>query len=210
MLPEMDGRIQAAAETFEQAVLDIHRDERGVHVNTLLSTTAAIVAEAVLRATVPDEQLYGDRGIMYSEAADSLLLTEEHGNVMDYIGFTANEAELTPIQMPDIDDIYRRTGAALGKSEIPVLTVPESQRPQFWSIAGAAFARPQVLEIYQRFDLKPREAVLMTTLVLCRFLNATQGVLDPGLAFRIVLETLVGAVRIHPVSMKDVEQMTKQ
>ncbi len=210
MLPQMDERIQAAAETFEQMMLDVHRDERGVHINTLLSTACAVLAEAMLRATVPHEQLYGDRGIMYAEEAEYVFWGAEDGNVMDYLAFTANEIGMTPQTMPDVDEIYKHTAAAIGKSEIPALSVPEDQRPHFWSMAGAAFVRAQMLEIYKRFDLKPMEEVLVCTLLVCRLLNATQNVLQPQLAFRLTLETIVGCLRLHPVEMKDLEKMAKQ
>lgn len=210
MLPEMDQRIQAAAENLEEVMLDVHRDERGVHINTVLSTVCAILSEAMLRAAMPHEQLYGDRGIMYCPEAEHIFWGAEDGNVLDYVAFTGNEVGMTPERMPDVDEIYRHTGAAIGKSEIPALSIPDDQRPHFWSMAGAAFTRPQVLDIYQRFDLKPLEEVLVCTLVMCRLLNATQGVLSPDISFRLTLETIVGCLRLHPIEMKDLEKMAKQ
>ena len=210
MLPQLDEKIQAAAEAFEQAVLEMHHDDKGVHVNTLLSTTAAIVAEAIMRARLPEVQIYGDRGIIIAPEADALLLGEPDGCVMDFIYFTAQEAGLTPETVPDIDDIFRHTAQALGKSEIPALTVPDDQRPQFWSMAGATYARPRVLELYQQYGLSADEAVLASTLVLCRLLNGTQKVMEPRVAFRLVMETLVGALRLHPVSREDLERVSKQ
>ncbi len=210
MLPEMDERIQAAAETIEQALVEVHKDDRGVHVNTLICTCAAILGEAVQRICMTDEQLYGDRGILYNEATDYWLWGADDGNVIDFIAFTAGEVGLTPERMPDIDVICRTTIAAMGKAEIPALTVPDDQRPQFWSMAGATFMRKQMLEIYQRFDLKADEALLAMTLTLCRFLNATQNVLKPEIGFRLALETLIGSVRLHPVSQEDLDRMTQK
>jgi len=209
MLPQMDDRIQSAAEALEQYFLGMHRDDRGVHVNTLLSTTAAVVAEAILRATVQEDQLYMGKGMLFSEGAEDLFYRADDGNVLNYLAFTAQEVGLTALTMPDIEEIFRATAAAADKSPIPVLTVPEDQQPKFWALEGATRARPSVLEIYQRYALTPEEAVLAVTLVLCRILNGTQKVLKPVIAFRLALETLVGAIRLHPVSPKDLEQMKR-
>ncbi len=212
MLPDMDDRIKNAAEAIEQAMFDMHRDERGVHANTLICTTAAILGEAVLRAVIPEPQLYGDRGIIFSDQANELLCDAEDGSVMDYLVYTAKEVGLDEAQFPDVAGIFEATAAGVGAgdAEIPVLTVAEDQRPMFWSMAGAAFARQQILDIYAANKLTPVEAVLGGTLVLCRFLNGTKDVLTSGVAFRLALETLIGATKLHPVALDDLEQMTEQ
>ncbi|MGB4101253.1 MAG: hypothetical protein WBK91_05035 [Alphaproteobacteria bacterium] len=212
MLPDMDDRIKSAAEAIEQAMFDMHRDERGVHANTLICTTAAVLGEAVLRAVVPEAQLYGDRGIIFSDPARELICEAEDGNVLDYLVYTAQEVGMDETQFPDIEEIFEATAAGVntGDAEIPVLTVSEDQRPMFWSIAGAAFARQQVLDIYAANKLTPIEAVLGGTLVLCRFLNGTKEVLASDVAFRLALETLIGTTKLHPVALEDLEGMTEQ
>lgn len=212
MLPDMDDRIKVAAEAIEQGMFEMHRDERGVHANTLICTTAAVLGEAILRAVIPEEQLYNDRGIIFSDAANGLICEDDDGSVLDYVIYTAKEVGLTEAQFPDVEEIFRNTAAGVGdaNSEIPVLTVPEDQRPMFWSMAGAAFARQQILDVYIKNKLEPVDAVLAVTLVLCRFLTGTKDVLVSEVAFRLALETLVGATKLHPVALEDLEQMTEQ
>ena len=210
MLPDMDDRIKAAAEAIEQAMFDMHSDERGVHANTLICTTAAILGEAILRVVLPEAQLYGDRGIIFSDQANGLICEDADGNVLDYLVYTAKEVGLDEALFPDIEEVYQATAAGIDGSEIPVLTVAEEHRPMFWSMAGAAFARQQILDIYQKNKLAPVDAVLAVTLVLCRFLNGSKDVLASEVAFRLALETLVGATKLHPVALEDLEQMTEQ
>lgn len=212
MLPDMDDRIKAAAEAIEQGMFEMHRDERGVHANTLICTTAAVLGEAILRVVIPEEQLYNDRGIIFSDAANGLICEDDDGSVLDYVIYTAKEVGLTEAQFPDVEEIFRATAAGVGDadSEIPVLTVAEDQRPMFWSMAGAAFARQQMLDVYTKNKLEPVDAVLAVTLVLCRFLTGTKDVLASEIAFRLALETLVGATKLHPVALEDLEQMTEQ
>ncbi len=210
MLPDMDDRIRDAAEAIEQVMFDMHADENGVHANTLICTMAAVTGEAVLRATMPEQQLYNDRGVIFSDLANGLICEAQDGNILDYIAYTAKEVGLSPNDFPDIEQIFRNTAAGIGNAEVPVLTVEEDHRPLFWSLAGAAFARQQVLDVYAKFKLAPNEAVLATTLVLCRFLNATKDVLASGIAFRLALETLIGATKMYPVALEDLEQMTEQ
>ena len=210
MLPDMDDRIKSAAEAIEQTMFDMHRDERGVHANTLICTTAAVLGEAILRAVTPEAQLYGDRGVIFADKANGLIYEDEDGTALDYIIYTAKEVGLTQEQFPNVEEILQNTAAGIGNGEVPVLTVPEDQRPLFWSMAGAAFARQQILEIYSKNSLSPVDAVLAVTLVLCRFLTGTKDILAPEISFRLALETLVGATKLHPVALEDLEQITEQ
>lgn len=207
MLPEMTEQIQAAAEEIEQMMLAMHKDDKGVHVNTVLSTMAAVTAEAILRASTNEAQLYGERGAVFSLGAEEILFRAKTGNVMNYIMFTAKEVGLAEMAVPNIEDLLRIVAANIGKNEIPVLTIPKEHRPHFWAMGGATHARPKLLEIYAKHKLRPIEAALATTLLLCRFLHSTNAVLAPDIAFRLVLETLAGAVRLHPISREDLDQM---
>jgi hypothetical protein len=210
MLPEMDARIQAAAEEIEKVMLGLHQDAKGIHVNTLISTAAAITGEAILRAVTDADSLYRDRGAIFSLGAEDVLFGSREGSVMSYIGFTAVEAGLPADSMPDIYKIMQHTSNKMGNAgptDIPALTVPMDQRPHFWALGGATHARPQLVAIYAKHRLEPLEAVLANTLLLCRFLHGTRGVLKPEFAFRLAMETLAGAIRMHPISAEDLELM---
>jgi uncharacterized ParB-like nuclease family protein len=210
MLPEMDARIQAAAEELEQAMLTLHRDEKGVHVNTLLSTMAAMTGETILRATTREDLLYGQRGPIFSPGADDVLYRARQGCVMNYIGFTAREIGLAEMAFPNIVDLLKKASDAAGKRPLPVLTIPTSDLPHFWAFGGAATARGEMLTIYARHELGPLDAVLAATLLLCRFLHATHKVLAPEIAFRLMMETLVAAIRWHPVSLGELQELERQ
>lgn len=212
MLPDMDERIQAAAEEMEKIMLPLHQDDRGVHVNSLLSTVAAVTGEAILRAVSNLDQLYAEQGPIFSLGAEDVLFGAREGSVMNYIGFTARESGLAAADMPDIIAIMQHTSSMMSKvsiMDVPVLTIPEDQHPHFWALGGAAASRQKVLDIYARFTLKPLEAVLASTLLLCRLLHSTRDVLLPKYAFRLVMETLVGGIRLHPMSVEAIEQMAQ-
>ncbi|MEJ0063683.1 MAG: hypothetical protein WDO70_10940 [Alphaproteobacteria bacterium] len=210
MLPELNDRVKTAAKTIEKAMLDMHADDLGIHVNTLISTVAAITAEAALRATIPEGELYSKRGVIFSGQVNGIICEEKGGNILDYILFTGKKVGLSEHKFPNIDDIFRAAVIGIDKNQLPVLSIPMEHRPNFWAMAGAAYARDKILEIYRRNRLSSGEAVLAMTLVLCRILTVTKDTLAPEIAFRLALETLIGVAKLHPIAVEDFEQMAQQ
>jgi hypothetical protein len=225
-LPWMpDGEIEAnlAFGSLRDSLLTWLTTERGVHVETLMTTVGALAGFAAqnavwdrlrrtgrpvakdafgVAATASGETFYfGDllNGYLIQEGA-------RDWTVWGFAAAAAVEAGLPEGALPDCADMFRHVSETIGTSAFGVPRVPDDHQPHILPNEALARFWPRATVILSRTNGPGRDPKGVAAehwpavigLVARQFILMSRDVLDPGMSLRLLMESAIAMSKVDP------------
>lgn len=191
--------LQAAASDINQALLAAYRDAHGIHAETIVGAAAALAGEFALRASA---KKIPAAGWVIGGAADELLYRGEEFNritLWSFLKLSAKAAGVPVGEVPEIGEIVARTGAAVGSSPFPPLTISDAHYPHEWSPEAGPKFRHLVGRIAATHALTPDEIALSLAMVIMMLINQAKELVPPQILIRLAAEIMIGVSRMAPL-----------
>jgi hypothetical protein len=211
--PSVQAAAEALAAIFEAYATD---GDGRIRVEDLLSAAAAVCGEACIAAAGeldPEEHTFTPGAAVFSDRVNGILLADASGwqaagtSVFGIIHSGALAQGYAAADFPAIDAPIRQVAATLGSGDSQVtwgrvaLSVPEANWPRSQPLRQAFELRPAVRKVLTDLripkDEWPRDCAAALVVELARVRQA----IDPGIALRIVLETVNGMAKMAPMTI---------
>jgi len=193
-----------AAKEVSHQVLAILKNERGVHAETafaVLGALAGYACQAAVRAQhaatgssapVPlnDVQTADGRHFFFGDALNGPL-AETKLSVWSLAAGAAQQAGCKTL--PDISEIFGSIAKNVGGAQFGVPHVPDQHRPGITIEQTLKALWPKLQPLVQKVCLDPLHWPIAYSLAIQELFQSTKGVLDPGIALTIVMETAVSS-----------------
>jgi hypothetical protein len=205
---------QAASRKIVQRLLDDLKDERGVHVESLLAALGSLAGYACqmsVRALLidghgmPEEKAFvivetqdGSR-YFFGDPLNKLLAEDAHS----VWSLAAGQAQhLGCAILPDVAEIFSHVSASVGGPDFGVPRVPENHRPRFMPIDYVKVVWPALLPVVKNFCPAPALWPVLYGLAVQQVMELGKGAIDPCSALRIVMECAVPMSKFDMPSKK--------
>jgi hypothetical protein len=193
------GAKLGAKEVF-QRLLDGMKDSKGVHVESLLTALGALAGyacQANLRAqalakgmpeTAPFQVIGTKDGKQYF-FGDPYALAGSQYSVWSLVGGAAQHAGAK--DFPDLNEILQHTIAVLGSEQFGIPRVPDNHKPSDTPLNYLKALWPTLLPTIKLFCPNPVDWPILYSLAIQEAIYAGKEAIEPGLAFRIVMESAI-------------------
>jgi hypothetical protein len=219
--PDHQAVGQALVAVFEAAVTDGGR----IRVEDLLSAAAAVCGEACIAAAGEFDEAdhaYVPGSAVLSQRVNEILCADardwDHaGNsVFGIIRAGALANGYPPEALPPITEPIERYVASLGQVDGDpqdrwgrvALSVPEANLPRIQPIRHAFQLRGPVNEVFTDLHVDRVERPSACAAALVIELARVRQAIDPGIAIRIVLETVNGMAKMAPMTERHMREAT--
>ncbi|MBF0425746.1 MAG: hypothetical protein HQL66_08000 [Magnetococcales bacterium] len=189
--------------------LEAFKDNRGVHVETLLTALGALAGYACQAAL---REMF----IVTGKATEQTLFTVIEGDGQKYFlgdslnhllgGYeysvwsvaAAGAQQAGCAKLPDMGELLKHVTATLCTPQFGNPRIPEKHRPRDQPIVLLQALWPKVLPLLRQFCDDPRQWPLMISLAIQNLLStAPRTVIDPCLAVQIVMECAIPMSRAN-------------
>jgi len=195
------GAKLGAKEVF-QRLLDGMKDSKGVHIESLLTalgSLAGYACQANLRAQalakgMPETahfQVFGTKDgkqYFFGDPLNNALAGSQH-SVWGLVGGAAQHAGAK--DFPDLNEVFQHTTSVLGSELFGIPRVPENHKASDTPINYLKALWPALFPIVKMFCPNPVDWPILYSLAIQEAIYAGKGSIDPGLAFRIVMESAI-------------------
>jgi len=195
------GAKLGAKEVF-QRLLDGMKDSKGVHVESLLAALGALAGyacQANLRAqalakgmpeTAPFQVIGTKDGKQYffGDPLNNALAGSQH-SVWGLVGGAAQHAGAK--DFPDLNEVFQHTTSVLGSEQFGIPRVPENHKPADTPLNYLKAFWPALFPTVKLFCPNPVDWPILYSLAIQEAIYAGKGSIDPGLAFRLVMESAI-------------------
>lgn len=204
------------------------KNERGIHVETLMVAVGALAGHAALHAafevatTQPGTASLvtietSDGGTFYSGDTLNAFLIPENPQIVSLWGLIAAGAVAVGVpqaELPGYVDIFKRSAATLGSPEFGQVDAPKGHSPQgtprevldaFWPAMRQLLCWSNPTLDNGR-KLSPRYWPYVFGMVARQYLDMTKDVMDPRLSVRLIMEAAIPMSKVDP---KTVQQELK-
>jgi hypothetical protein len=195
------GAKLGAKEVF-QRLLDGMKDSKGVHVESLLTALGALAGyacQANLRAqalakgmpeTAPFRVIGTKNGKQYffGDPLNNALAGSQH-SVWSLVGGAAQHAGAK--DFPDLNEIFQHTSSVLGSEQFGIPRVPDNHKPAGTPLNYLKAFWPALFPTVKLFCPNPVDWPILYSLAIQEAIYAGKEAVDPGLAFRIVMESAI-------------------
>jgi hypothetical protein len=212
----------ALVATFESAITD---SDGRIRVEDLLSSAAAVCGEACIVAAGefdPEEHAFSPGSAVLSDRMNGILLGDAQdwdraGNSVFGIIWSGALARGYEAQdFPPIAEPIRQYVASLGSDAADpeaswgrvALSIPEDNRPRVQPLRQAFELRPAVRQVFADRAVLREEWPSACAVALAIELARVRQAIDPGIAVRIVLETVNGMAKMAPMTMGHMRDAT--
>lgn len=208
----MTDKLLLAGREAAQLLVSGYQDPRtnGVHLQTIVGTTAALAAEFALRAslaTVP----FGAQWIS-GGAADRLLFADANPGTVTVWSFPEALAKgrgLTAADRPDLAAIAANAESKLATKPFPPLSVPCLYYPHEYSLFAAPRFREGIQAIALKHGLSPVEAATALGVTLAIFLSEAKQPEHFKYTLLLAAEIMVASARMAPVTAAQAPPMPR-
>jgi len=228
-----DGEIEAnlAIGSLRDSLLGWLATERGVHVETLMSVVGALAGFAAQHA-VWEQLRAGGRplakdafGVATTASGEKFYfgdllngyLIPEGARDWTLWGFTAAaavEAGLPEADLPDYADMFRHVTSTIGTADFGIPRAPPAHRPHILPRAALGMFWPRTAFILSQTDgpvpdshgVAPEHWTAIIALVARQYILMSKDVLDPGLSFRLLMESAIAMSKVdrETIAMEEV------
>jgi hypothetical protein len=195
------GAKLGAKDIFERVVTSM-KNARGVHVESLLCALGALAGyacQANLRAqalakgiseTAPFQKLTTTDGKQYffGDLLNSALADSQY-SVWSIVGGAVQHAGAK--DFPDLKEIFQHTSSVLGTDQFGIPRVPEKHTAGDRPINYLKAMWPALFPTVKLYCPNPQEWPVLYSLAIQEAIYAGKTAIDPGVAFRIVMESAV-------------------
>jgi hypothetical protein len=178
------------------------KNERGVHVESLLACLGALAGYACQAAVRENSASAGasspENALTVATGADgrkyffgdplNRLLAEDRGSVWS---FTAGAVQHLGKPLPDIEGIFQHVASTVGGAEFGIPRIPAGHRLGDLPINYLKAVWPQLLPIAKRFADEPAHLPMIYGLAIQHAIFAARNLIDPTLAATIAMECAV-------------------
>jgi hypothetical protein len=219
--PDLQAVAEALATAFETAATD--KDGR-VRVEDLLSAAAAVCGEACIAAAGefdPDEHSFTPGSPVMSDRVNQILADDAHdwegtgATVFGIVRAGALQHGYAKTDFPQLADPIRLFAESLGSSGSGdpaanwgrvALSVPDANRPRIQPLRAAFELRPAVRRVLADLQVGRAEWPSACAAALVVELAKVRQAIDPGVATRIVLETVNGMAKTAPMTERHMRE----
>ena len=198
-----------------QRLLEALKEERGVHIESLLTCLGALAGyacqmtprAALIEAQgIPEDKVFM---IMTSKAGERFFfgdalnkpLVEDKYSVWALAGGQAQH--LGCAQLIDIQEIFAYVASTVGSDTFGIPRVPEQHRSRFLPIDYVKVVWPAMFPIVEEFCGEPVYWPLLHGFAIQEVMEMGKSVIDPGLALTIAMESAV------PMSKIDMPELVR-
>jgi hypothetical protein len=217
--PDLQAVGQALVATVEAAVTDGGR----IRVEDLLSAAAAVCGEACIAAAGefdPDDHEYAPGSAVLSDRVNQILCADARDwdqagtSVFGIIRAGALANGYRPEDVPPIGEPIRRYVDSLGSADGDpqarwgrvALSVPEANHPRIQPLRHAFELRPAVTAVLTDLQVDRAEWPSACAAALVIELARVRQAIEPGVAIRIVLETVNGMAKMAPMTKRHMRE----
>lgn len=191
------------------------KDERGVHVETLLSALGALagfgcqmaIREALIATgQVTQEEAFtvvtGNDGHTYyfGDFLNEPLLSAQEGRVSVW-SLAGGAAESLGAQIPDIVAIVEHYAEKVGGESFFETSLPDRHTPRQRPIEALKAYWPGVRKIMDDYGVEPLFYGWTPALAAQRLILQTKDILDPGMAAQVIMDAAVPMSKIDPAKI---------
>lgn len=195
------GAKLGAKEVF-QRLLDAMKDSKGVHVESLLTALGALAGyacQANLRAqalakglpeTAPFQVIGTKDGKQYffGDPLNNALAGDQY-SVWGLVGGAAQHAGAK--EFPDLNEVFQHTSFVLGSEQFGIPRIPENHKPADTPLNYLTNLWPKLFPTVKLFCPNPVDWPILFSLAIQEAIYAGKESIDPGLAFRIAMESAI-------------------
>jgi hypothetical protein len=195
------GAKMGAKEIFQRLV-DGMKNEKGVHVESLLCALGALAGyscQANLRAQALAKGMHEAAAfnvIMTNDGKQYFFgdplnnaLAESQYSIWSLAGGAAQQAGCK--EFPDINEIFQHTTSALGSEQFGIPRVPEKHRAGDTPINYLSAIWPALFPTVKLFCPNPVDWPILFGLSIQEAISAGRNVIDPGTALKIIMESAI-------------------
>jgi hypothetical protein len=199
---------QAASRKIVQRLLEDLKDERGVHIESLLAALGSLAGYAcqvsVRMLLIDGHGMPEEKAFVIVETQDgsryffgdplNKLLAEDAYSVWS---LAASQAQhLGCATLPDIVEIFSHVASTLGGPDFGVPRVPENHRPRFMPVDYVKIVWPAMLPVVKNFCPAPALWPVLYGLAVQQVMELGKSAIDPCTALSIVAECAVPMSKI--------------
>lgn len=194
-----------------QRLIDAMKNERGVHVESLLCALGALAGyscQANLRAQALLKGLSETTAFTVVDAADgrkyffgdplNQALAESQYSVWSLAAASAQHNGCS--SLPDIAEIFGHVSKTVGSAEFGIPRIPDGHQPGDSPINYVRNLWPNLLPTLKQFCQKPSEWPILFGLAVQEVMNMSKGVIAPDLALKIVMESAIPMSKVDLAS----------
>jgi len=195
------GAKLGAKEVF-QRLIDGMKDSKGVHIESLLTALGALAGyacQANLRAqalakgmpeTAPFQVVGTKDGKQYffGDPLNEALAGSQY-SVWGLVGGAAQHAGAK--DFPDLNEVFQHTSSVLGSEQFGIPRIPENHKPADIPLNYLKALWATLFPTVKLFCPNPVDWPVLYSLAIQEAIYAGKESIDPGLAFRIVMESAI-------------------
>lgn len=203
------GAKLGAKEIF-QLLLDGMKDEKGIHIESLLCALGALAGyscQANLRAQALAKgmaetaafQIVGTKDgkqYFFGDPLNNALAGSQH-SIWGLAGGAAQHAGAK--ELPDLNEIFQHTSSAVGGDQFGIPRIPQNHRASDTPINYLKAIWPKLFPTVKLFCPNPVDWPILYGLAIQEAIDIGKSVVDPTLALKIVMESAI------PMSKVDLE-----
>jgi hypothetical protein len=194
--------LKIGSKEINQRLISMLKDDRGVHVETLLTILGAVAGyacqfsvreEFVKPGTLPENKAFviaeakNGRRYFFGDALNKPLAEAKYS----VWGLAAGAAQNLGKPVPDINDIFKHVSATVGGDQFGIQRLPDSHRPGDLPINYLKVFWPQILPLASQYCDHPYELPVLFGLAIQETIVMAKTVIDPSLAVTIAMESAV-------------------
>lgn len=202
--------LKVGSKEIYNRVAHIFKNERGVHIETLLTALGALSGfscQMAVRAelfklghqnenSVLMNMTTEDGRIYYFGDPLNKLLAENKVSIWTLAAGAAKQVGCDPL--PDVGDMFGYSIKTLGTPEFGIPRVPEKHRSMDTGENIARALWPALKPILDQFCDHPKEWPLIYAMAIQRAIDTGKEVLPPDIALRISMETAIATSKLDP------------
>lgn len=205
------GAKLGAKEIFQQ-LLNGMKNQKGVHIESLLSVLGALAGyscQASLRAQslakgLPETSAFQTVGTkdgkqyFFGDPLNHTLVGSQY-SVWGLAGGAAQHAGAK--EFPDLNAIFQHTSSVLGSEQFGIPRVPENHKASDTPINYLKAIWPALFPTVKLFCPNPADWPILYGLAIQEAIDAGKGVIDPGLALLIIMESAIPMSKVDIASL---------
>ncbi|MBV9760889.1 MAG: hypothetical protein JO340_10025 [Acidobacteriaceae bacterium] len=202
-----------AGHALAQILISRLKDERGVHIETLLcalgslagySCQASVRELLVKQGGEPEEKIFvianGKDGKKYffGDALNKPLAEDRYSVWSLAAGIAANLGCGQPVKL---EEIFKHVAATVGGPEFGIPRIPEDHRPADPPSNWVKHGWPKALATVQEYCESPSEWPAAFGIAIQESMTQAKGVIDPCLALSIVMECAIPMSKVDAATL---------
>lgn len=200
------GAKVGAKEVFQRVLVGL-KDAKGVHIESLLVALGALAgyacqaslrAQALIKGLPPDSPFHvvgtkDGKRYYFGDPLNNLLAGDQH-SVWSVVGGAAQHAGAS--EFPDLNEIFQHTSTVLGSDQFGVPRMPDGKNAGDLPASYLKALWPHLFPTVKLLCPDPAHWPLLFGLAVQEAVYAGKEAIDPGVAFRIVMESAVPMSKI--------------